>query len=110
MAKFAVGQVVLVSFPFSDLKSQKKRPALVLAKAESGDLILCQITSKAYTSKLAIRISKKDFKINSLPITSYIRPDKIFTADSAIIIKSVAEINSQKMSSILKKVQLLFKF
>ncbi len=35
-----VGSVVLVTFPFSDLKGQKVRPALVLANVEFDNLIL----------------------------------------------------------------------
>jgi mRNA interferase MazF len=39
MAGFVKGDVVVVPFPFSDLKSSKRRPALVLAKADANDLI-----------------------------------------------------------------------
>lgn len=41
----AIGQVVLVPFPFSDLSRAKMRPAVVLAEAEHDDWILCQVTS-----------------------------------------------------------------
>ena len=61
MGKPTVGNIVLVTFPFSNLKGQKIRPALVLAEVEFGNLILCQITSKPYTSELAIPINLKDF-------------------------------------------------
>lgn len=88
MGKFAVGEVVLVLFPFSNLRGQKIKQALVLAKAELGDLILCQITSKPYSSKRAIRIKSEDFKKGSLPVVSYVRPNKLFTANSSIIKKN----------------------
>jgi hypothetical protein len=44
MAKFVVGDVVIVPFPFSDLTQTKRRPALVVAGLSGEDLILCQIT------------------------------------------------------------------
>ena len=44
----AVGAVVLVRFPFSDLSQSKLRPAVVLANAGRGDQILCQVTSKPF--------------------------------------------------------------
>ena len=38
--------IVLVSFPFSNLKTSKIRPALVVKPLEGDNLILCQITTK----------------------------------------------------------------
>lgn len=108
MGKFAVGQVILVSFPFSNLKGQKIRPALVLAKSERDDLILCQITSKAYASKIAILIKSNDFKKGGLPVVSYVRPNKLFTANSSIIKKTTGQLTSATIQSILKSVRLLF--
>lgn len=40
MAKFVKGDVVVVPFPFSDLSSTKRRPALVFATLTGNDLIL----------------------------------------------------------------------
>jgi len=94
MGKFTVGSVVLVTFPFSNLKGQKVRPALVLANVEFGNLVLCQITSKPYTSKIAICIKSKDFAEGSLPVVSFVRPDKLFTADKTII-KNVNQLLSR---------------
>src|SRR3989338_2900407 len=108
MGKFAVGEVVLVSFPFSNLQGQKIRPALVLAKVEFGDLVLCQITSKPYKSKIAIRIEFKDFAQGKLPVVSYVRPNKLFTADSSIVKKTVGRLAIAKTSSILEKTRKIF--
>ena len=46
MAKFVKGDIVVIPFPFSDLSQSKRRPALVIARLEGNDSILCQITSK----------------------------------------------------------------
>lgn len=108
MGKFTVGSVVLVTFPFSNLKGQKVRPALVLANVEFGNLILCQITSKSYTSKIAICIKSGDFTKGSLPVVSYVRPDKLFTADAAIIKKTVGQLTPTVRSKILQSVCRLF--
>lgn len=108
MGKFTVGEVVLVTFPFSNLKGQKVRPALVLANVEFDNLILCQITSRSYTSKTAIQIKEKDFVKGGLPVLSFVRPDKLFTADETIIKKSVGQLNLPIKDTILKKVCQLF--
>jgi mRNA interferase MazF len=108
MGKFTVGTVVLVTFPFSNLKGQKVRPALVLAQVEFSNLILCQITSKPYSSKIAIPIESKDFYKGELPVTSFIRPDKLFTADTNIIKDSAGELTEKKKNVILRQVRRLF--
>lgn len=108
MGKFTVGSVVSVTFPFSNLKGNKVRPALVLANVEFDNIVLCQITSKPYTSKTAILIKSEDFAKGGLPITSYVRPDKLFTADSTIIKSLVGELTSVTKTKILKSIRKLF--
>jgi mRNA interferase MazF len=39
LGALAIGQVVLIPFPFSDLSQAKMRPAVVLAEAGRDDLI-----------------------------------------------------------------------
>ena len=108
MGKFTVGSVVLVTFPFSNLKGQKVRPALVLASVEFDNLILCQITSKPYTSKIAISVKPEDFVNGGLPVVSFVRPDKLFTADMSIIKSTAGELNSKIKIKILQRVRKLF--
>lgn len=40
----AIGSVVLIPFPFSDLTRSKLRPAVTLASVNYDDWIFCQIT------------------------------------------------------------------
>lgn len=108
MGKFTAGEIVSVLFPFSNLKGKKIRPALVLTEVEFGNLILCQITSKSYSSKSAVRIMSSDFSKGSLPVVSFVRPDKLFTADAGIIKKTARYLTPKKRDEILKKVRGLF--
>lgn len=108
MGQFIAGQVVSVQFPFSNLKQIKRRPALILAQAEFQNLILCQITSKPYASQQALELQAKDFASGSLPITSYIRPDKIFTCDPEIIERIVGHLSEQKINQVKQSVRFLF--
>src|SRR5260221_12809161 len=104
MGKLTVGNVVLVKFPFSNLKGQKLRPALVLANVEFDNLIFCQITSRSYTSKTSIQIKSSDFAKGKLPVVSYVRPDKLFTAEKSILEKTIGELTKTATNRILKKV------
>ena len=108
MGQLVVGDVVIVTFPYSDLTGHKLRPALVLAIAEFDNLILCQITSKPYASKQAISLTKTDFRVGGLPIKSYIRPDKLFTAEPTIIKKIIGQLKPSSREKILSHVRDLF--
>ncbi len=67
----AVGQVVLVPFPLSDLSQSKIRPAVCLADAGRGDWILCQITSIPYGDPAAAPLDAADFASGGLLVASY---------------------------------------
>ncbi|MGA2142049.1 MAG: type II toxin-antitoxin system PemK/MazF family toxin [Brevinematales bacterium] len=92
MEDFIAGEVVIVRFPFSDLTSTKLRPALIIAGVDRKDYILCQITSKGYGDNRAISLKKGSFLEGQLPLDSYIRPGKIFTANSSIILKKTGKL------------------
>ncbi len=109
MEKFITGDIVSVGFPYSNLKGQKRRPALVLADVEFGNLILCQITSKSYSSKTAIKITSSDFIHGFLPLDSYIRPDKLFTADISVVHKKAGRLSGKKVNFALAQLRKLFK-
>ena len=104
MAKLIKGDVVVVPFPFSDLTQAKRRPAFVISKLEGDDLILCQITSQSIKDNYAISLDDKDFETGSLKQPSNIRPNRIFTADSHIILYKVGNLTVIKLNKIIEKV------
>ena len=104
MEKFIKGDVVVVPFPFSDLTNSKKRPALVLAKLDGDDVILCQITGRQLSDRYSITLEEKDFTAGSLNQTSNIRPNRIFTADKNIILYRAARLNSNKTKKVIEKI------
>lgn len=85
MEKFIRGDVIVIPFPFSDLTQAKRRPALVVAELEGDDLILCQITSQRLRDRYAIPLGDDDFDVGGLKQQSYIRPNRLFTADNRIV-------------------------
>jgi mRNA interferase MazF len=87
-----VGSVMVTSFPFSNLKAHKNRPALVLGISDFNDVVLCQITSISDGDLQKIKLTSSSFSTGGLPIESYVRPDKLFTADSSLISKTVGQL------------------
>ncbi len=108
MGKLAVGDVIAVPFPFSDLSQAKKRPALVVASAEHGDVILCQITSRAYASTRAQPIGPADFVRGTLPMDSFARPDKLFTASDSIAVSVLGSLTDNRLRGIRQSIAALF--
>lgn len=104
MGEFVRGDIVVVLFPFSDLSSAKKRPALVLAIPDGDDVILCQITSRLLSDRYAILISEKDFLSGSLRQDSNVRPTRIFTADKRIIQYTAGHLNDNALEKIAGRV------
>ena len=104
MEKFVKGDVIVVSFPFSDLSRAKKRPALVIAKLEDNDLILSQITSQQISDKFAIEMKENDFENGILRQTSNVRPNRIFTADRRIVLYRVGHLKSEKINEVIETI------
>jgi mRNA interferase MazF len=104
MAKFIKGDVVVVPFPFSDLTQSKRRPALVITALDGDDLILCQITSKTIKDKYAIVVNDNDFETGGLKQPSNIRPNRIFTADTHIILYRVGNLKNAKVSEVIESI------
>ena len=104
MGKFVKGDVVVLPFPFSDLSGSKRRPALVIADLDGDDTILCQITSVAKFDKYAVAIKSDSFISGSLSVDSYVRPNKIFTADKKLILSVAGRLSEEKASEIADSV------
>lgn len=104
MAKFVKGDVVVVPFPFSDLSNAKKRPALVVTSLIGDDVILCQITTQTRADGYSVPITNTDFASGGLPQNSSVRPNRIFTADSAIILSNPGRLKKPKINEILNKI------
>ena len=100
----AAGALVLVPFPFSDLSQAKLRPTVALADVGRGDWILCQITSNPYGDPQAIPITDADLDSGSLRMSSYVRPGKLFTANTNLMVAEVAHLNSGILSQVLDSV------
>ena len=104
MAKFVKGDIVVLPFPFTDLSSSKKRPALILADIKGDDYIMLQITSKNVKDIYAVPLLQSDFSSGSLQQDSNIRPNKIFTLDKNLILYKVGHLTDAKLEECINKV------
>ncbi len=109
MGEFIKGDVVVVPFPFSDLSSNKRRPALVVADIQGDDVIMCQITSKKVGDSYAITLATDDFKSGKLSMKSNIRPNRLFTGNSKIILYRAGTLKTKKLDEVTDKIVEIFK-
>jgi mRNA interferase MazF len=101
---YKAGDILLVKFPFTNLKKSKKRPVLVVKNESSFNDIVCfQITSNAQQQNL-LKIEDSDLNQNSLSLQSYIKYDKCFTLNSEIVDKPIAKVNN----NLLERLKVLF--
>ena len=104
MARFVKGDIVVVPFPFSDLSRAKRRPALVVAELEGDDRILCQITSQKLYDKYSIVLSDADFESGGLRRESCIRPNRLFTADTRLILYRAGHLKPEKLQEVIERI------
>jgi len=102
MIDYTQGSIVVLPIPFTDLKSQKQRPCMVISRQKSEDVIVLAITSNSrYShSKFSFTILQKDLIQGNLPKASYIKLQKVFTIHKNLIRKEVCKLDP----NILKKV------
>ena len=103
------GSIILIPFPFTDLKGSKIRPAVVLSISDL-DVIISFITSELKW-KTENDISVLPSNRNGLKVPSLIRIGKIATIDSALILGELGELSNVEMVELdrgLKKMLQLF--
>ena len=86
------------------MSAAKRRPAFVAAELPGGDVILCQITSRTIGDGSAILIRQSDFAQGGLRQDSHVRPNRLFTADSKLILYQAGKLKAAKVDEIIAKI------
>ena len=87
------GDIVLISFPFSDLSGSKLRPALVLISTES-DVTVCFITTQ-FNWNDDLDITLIPSSENGLKRISLLRIGKFATLDSNLVLGRIGSLERQ---------------
>ena len=99
------GTVILIPFPFTDLRGSKIRPAVVLSNNEL-DVIICFITSEIKW-KTEYDIFVLPSESNGLKVPSLIRVSKIATIDSTLILGELGELSHREIAELDKSLKIL---
>lgn len=101
--------VVLVPFPFTDLSSTKRRPALIVSPAlynTGNDVVIAYVTSQINSPPRFGDYKLQNWSGENLPKPSLVRM-KFATLDKAIIIRTLGELAAADRLEI-EKILLLF--
>ena len=60
-------------------------------------MILCQITSQARDDAYSVQLDDSDFTAGALNRSSRIRPNRLFTADSGIVVYRAGHVSVAKL-------------
>jgi mRNA interferase MazF len=95
---FYRGEIVLVTFPFTDLSSSKLRPALIVERVSGDDLILAFITSRTHPSpspsECLFDSRDPEFHRTGLKLTSIVRLDKLATLHPGLVRRRLGFVDS----------------
>src|SRR6266705_1299059 len=104
--RYKRGDIVLVPFPFTDLSSSKRRPALVVSpdwfNSSNQDFVLVAITSQIGADPRSVLLDEADYVVGKLPKRLMVKLAKVFTIHSALIGKRICAIAESKLDEILK--------
>jgi len=93
-------ELLTINFPFSDITRAKQRPVVVLTPTDrNGDFICLSVTSNQGHPD-SIRIEQADLKSGTLPKTSFVRYDKIYTLHTSLIRYRVGALSDAKSQEI----------
>ncbi len=107
MARFSRGDIVILSFPFSDATGAKRRPALVLAELPffgGMDYLVAMISSQKTSDPHSFEILNSDITAGRLAVKSYLRPTYLFGAAGNGIDRRVAVMRPATLIRVVKAI------
>jgi len=98
-------EMVLIHIPFSDLKSKKRRPVIVISNnvynQKTEDIVVVAITSNIEQKDYTLLITQNDMEEGNLPKDSMIRVDKIYSLSQTIVAKRLGKIRKTTFESVI---------
>jgi mRNA interferase MazF len=102
MTGFEPGDIVLVPFPFSDLRGVKKRPALVLAVAESRRELVCLMLTSGPSGVGEVPV--QDWQAAGLLRPTVARVHRLFVLDISLVLRRLGRLAADDFREVLAAV------
>jgi mRNA interferase MazF len=108
MKTYVSGEVLLLSFPFSDGSGSKRRPALVLLDTGDDDIIVALITSQAQRTKFDVVLH--EWQSAGLMLPSVVRVHKLATLQRNLVDRSLGQLTSDDWTNVQAAIFQLWQF
>ncbi|MGB4863452.1 MAG: type II toxin-antitoxin system PemK/MazF family toxin [Tepidiformaceae bacterium] len=106
----AVGDVVLIAFPFTDLSAAKVRPALVVGHAGAADVIVIFITSNlanAGRTDVVLDSANAEFVQSGLRVSSRITVARLATLEEGLIRRTIGSAGAETLRGVRDALRLV---
>jgi len=105
-------EIVLLPYPFSNLKANKIRPALIVSNnnfnKKSDDCIMVPLTAVIKNEPYSILINQENLSSGNLIKPSRIRVDKIFCVEKNLIKMKIGVVDNRVLGSVKKEINKMF--
>ena len=106
------GDVVLVTFPFTDLSGQKLRPAIIVGRPSGDDFLFAFISSRAGSidpsAEHRLALSDPEFAATRLKAASLIRLNKIATLHRRLVRRRIGRIGPRAEQTVAGALRYVF--
>lgn len=103
---YIFGDVVLLEFPSSDLRSAKIRPVIVLIDTGDEDFLVAKVTSQP--ARDAFDIPLMNWEEEGFRTESFVRSHKLFTLDKSFIVRRLGNLTKLDKESLKDRLQQLW--
>ena len=104
--------LVLLSFPFSNLKSSKVRPTVVISNdsynKKSADIIVVPVTTNLNLKEHVILLTNENLESGRLIKDSKIKVDRIMSIDKKIVRMKIGRVNAGVLAKIRNELLRIF--
>ena len=98
-------EIVLLSFPFSDLQTSKVRPAVVLSNdsynRRSEDFVAVPLTSNLRYREYAVLITREGLETGKLIVDSKAKVDRVFSVSQGLVRMSIGRLKKDLYEQII---------
>jgi mRNA interferase MazF len=108
MERYKRGEVVLIQFPFSNMRAVKRRPALVLLDTGDEDLVVARITSQMTHTAFDAPIAQ--WRAAGLFQPSIVRLHKVATLARRLIARRLGRLDPVDAKAVWARARAAWRF